>query len=285
MRNRTVAGAVTALLAVVGLVPGADSAQASTPSCSQLYQVSPFGNPIGKLTAGQSLDAPSKGPGQNPVAELVMQGDGNLVEYLLTQDGGRGPAIWNTGTWGHPGAYVVSQGDGNLVLYSATGTPLWDSGTWGGGQPAQLLADGNLFVTSSSPSVLVWTNMVNEAPSQWCPSNSPATSYTTALSSLGIGGFAQSPNAWLVMQFDGNLVIYRKRDNAVLWNSGTAGSQAQAVTMQADGNMVINGLRGVVGSTGTGGHPGAHAVFQTDGNFVVSDANGTPLWNTGTWGN
>lgn len=57
----------------------------------------------------------------------------------------------------------------------------------------------------------------------------------------------------LIMQPDGNLVLYRA-NAAALW------------------------------STGTGGHPGAYATVQTDGNFVVYSAGNVPLWWTGTTG-
>lgn len=57
----------------------------------------------------------------------------------------------------------------------------------------------------------------------------------------------------LVMQTDGNLVLYRATATA-LWN------------------------------TGTGGHPGAYAVVQPDGNVVVYSAGNVPLWWTGTTG-
>src|SRR5690349_12375630 len=52
------------------------------------------------LMARQSLVSP------DAEYQLVMQGDGNLVEYF----GGR--ALWNTGTQGHPGAHLAMQTDG-----------------------------------------------------------------------------------------------------------------------------------------------------------------------------
>ena len=53
---------------------------------------------------------------------LVLQGDGNLVQY-----GPRG-AIWATGA--NRGSYLVQQGDGKLVLYDYKGTAIWGSPVW-----------------------------------------------------------------------------------------------------------------------------------------------------------
>jgi surface antigen len=76
--------------------------------------------------------------------QLVMQGDGNLVEYYS------GSAVWSSGTAGNPGAYVIMQGDGNLVIYRS-GTALWFTGT--AGHPGAYLADqqdGNQVVYAGS---------------------------------------------------------------------------------------------------------------------------------------
>jgi hypothetical protein len=83
------------------------------------------------LTAGQAIYSPD---GQY---QLIMQGDGNLVEYAPGDQ-----AIWNSGTYGNPGAYAIMQTDGNLVVYSSAGTPLWYSGTYGNPGASLVLADG-----------------------------------------------------------------------------------------------------------------------------------------------
>ncbi|VWC89405.1 peptidase S53 [Burkholderia contaminans] len=66
--------------------------------------------------------------------------------------------------------------------------------------------------------------------------------------------YSASGNHALLMQEDGNLVLYNTTNGAAVWN------------------------------TGTYGNPGAYAVFQTDGNFVVYSANGAALWNSATYG-
>ncbi|WP_328299965.1 hypothetical protein OG389_20770 [Streptomyces sp. NBC_00435] len=67
------------------------------------------------------------------------------------------------------------------------------------------------------------------------------------------------------------------------------------LVMQADGNLVLYALGNPGGyklplwSTGTYGNPGAYAAMQADGNFVVykkggGDRTGGALWSTGTYG-
>jgi hypothetical protein len=68
---------------------------------------------------------------------LVMQGDGNMVLYLVRTDGQFGPPLWSSNTSGNPGAYALMQHDGNLVVYRQGRTDpagaLWSTGTWGQG--------------------------------------------------------------------------------------------------------------------------------------------------------
>ncbi len=66
--------------------------------------------------------------------------------------------------------------------------------------------------------------------------------------------YSASRNHELLMQDDGNLVLYNTTNGTAVWNSRTYGNA------------------------------GAYAVFQTDGNFVVYSANGTALWYSATYG-
>jgi hypothetical protein len=87
----------------------------------------------------------------------------------------------------------------------------------------------------------------------------------------------------LVMQGDGNLVLYRTQFGRALWASNTAGRPVAYTIMQPDGNLISYSADGlVVWQTATQGHPGAFAVLQDDGNFVVDDAANKPLWASGT---
>ena len=98
------------------------------------------------LEAPQTMHAPSMLQSSNGAYRMVMQTDGNLVEYTSANQ-----ALWASWTQGRPGAWLAMQGDGNLVIYSAADRPLWASGTQG--HPGAWLAmqnDGNLVVYSAA---------------------------------------------------------------------------------------------------------------------------------------
>jgi YD repeat-containing protein len=84
---------------------------------------------------------------------LVLQADGNLVEYgpagvvwsantagttaaflTMEPDGnlllcdGAWKVVWMSGTSGNPNAALTLQTDGNLVIYTPTGATIWDTG-------------------------------------------------------------------------------------------------------------------------------------------------------------
>ena len=83
----------------------------------------------------------------------------------------------------------------------------------------------------------------------------PTTDSLRRAEVLSSGQFRKSPNGrnQLIMQSDGNLVLYNQA-NTPLWH------------------------------TNTYGNPGARAVLQTDGNFVVYSSTNAPLWHTHTYG-
>lgn len=85
-----------------------------------------------------------------------------------------------------------------------------------------------------------------------------------------------------VYQGDGNLVLYDQ--GAALWASGTHGRSAGVVVMQHDGNFVIYDAADmpIWTSQGTYGHEGAWLIVQDDGNVVIYSTSGDPLWATNT---
>lgn len=88
----------------------------------------------------------------------------------------------------------------------------------------------------------------------------------------------------LVMQDDGNLVLYGENDKA-LWHTHTYGTDAAYVVMQHDGNLVLYANDGdALWHTHTYGKPGAELYLQDDGNLVVYLPDGTALWNSETAG-
>lgn len=109
----------------------------------------------------------------------------------------------------------------------------------------------------------------------------------------GQGLYSQDGTYWLVMQSDGNLVLYSKLWPATtwsaIWSSGTWGRPANStyLVMQTDGNLVLYTYlfpapaAVAIWSTNTAGNPGATLRLQNDGNLVVGNA-GRALWATMT---
>ena len=98
---------------------------------------------------------------------------------------------------------------------------------------------------------------------------------------LAAGGYIASPDGRLrlVMQADGNLVLYRTGASpwAALWSSGTAGQPGARVVMQGDGNLVV--YRGSVAkwSSNTAGFGGSSIWLQNDSNLVIY-IKGRAIW-------
>jgi hypothetical protein len=86
------------------------------------------------------------------------------------------------------------------------------------------------------------------------------------------------------MQADGNFVVYRTSDNQVMWASNHFHSGCNAyVVMQGDGNVVVyypNGIGGVnvLCAFGTNGHSGSVLRMQNDGNMVVYAPGTVAIW-------
>lgn len=86
----------------------------------------------------------------------------------------------------------------------------------------------------------------------------------------------------LVMQGDGNLVLYDNKGKAI-WATGTNGSGAVVCDMQQDGNLVLCTNSGVpVWASNTNGAPGSRLLLQDDRNLVIYHPNGRAIWASGT---
>ncbi|MFD0009212.1 hypothetical protein ACFVJ4_43755 [Streptomyces sp. NPDC127178] len=117
----------------------------------------------------------------------------------------------------------------------------------------------------------------------------PVTSTTIASGATLRAGWATVANLTrLVMQGDGNLVMYRLRDGAAIWSTHTSGHPGAYAKMQTDGNFVVyDADNRTLWSTRTNGNPNAWAIMQNDGNLVIYKSTGGPgkggaLWASGT---
>lgn len=80
---------------------------------------------------------------------------------------------------------------------------------------------------------------------------------------------SENGDYYLIMQYDGNLVLYEKKGKAK-WSSKTGGNSNSVLCMQADGNLVIyNSNKKPIWNSGTHGNIGAYAGI-TDGTFTAA---------------
>lgn len=86
----------------------------------------------------------------------------------------------------------------------------------------------------------------------------------------------------LLMQADGNLVLYRTHYRRALWATQTSRPVSQAV-MRHDGDLVACSPDDVLyWSSGTAGHSSSQLVVREDGNLVIYDQALCPLWASNT---
>ena len=105
---------------------------------------------------------------------------------------------------------------------------------------------------------------------------------------MGIGSEINSPlgRFRLIMQSDGNLVLYRLSDYKPIWSSNTANSGASRALMQYDGNFVVYTANNVAKwSSETDGRPANYLTVQDDGNLVIySKGSNSVQWASNTAG-
>ncbi|MGW8955651.1 ricin-type beta-trefoil lectin domain protein [Streptomyces sp. NPDC055709] len=231
-----------------------------------------------KILAGQRLYSGTSIV--SPSTKVTMQSDGNLV--VLARVGPVSVRLWSSGTSGHPGAYADMQSDGNLVIYKSDGGFLWNSATSSNpGAYAVIQDDGNLVVYKQGGGPTVAGSAL------WATGTNKVSATLTAGQRWNPGDWTDTSTAKLIMQPDGNLVLYRKADGGTLWDSNTSNNPDAYATMQADGNLVIykkNGGPSVSGSvlwaTGTNGDSGAYAILKNDDRLWIISPSGQNLWNS-----
>lgn len=184
------------------------------------------------LSTGASLTSP------NGLFFLVMQGDGNLVEYM--HDGSMTPAVWSSGTWGQGPSYLVMQGDGNLVIYRNGGGSTWASGY--APAPGAPVASGSTALPVNS-TLLPGTSLDDAG---WTLTMNADGTFTATIPSgqvepagtLATEGAVGNPGAYLDMEPSGNLVEQTPQGQ-VVWQAGTAGFNQCLMANQSTGTPVV----------------------------------------------
>ena len=151
--------------------------------------------------------------------------------------------------------------------------------------PIQASADEVSTTPLSTDTVPTSTATTTTAPMSHLATGTappPSTAVLADGATLATGQQLTSPGGgWrLVMQTDGNLVLYGRR--GATWQSGTAGSHASRLTMQTDGNLVESTATGkVVWQARSPQAAGVQLVLAADGRVRLVTPNQIVLWNTG----
>ena len=264
-----------------------------------------------RLAAGASMAVGDALRSPNGLYTLVLQTDGNLVEYAA------GRPVWTTSTSGRSGARLTLQGDGNLVLRSSANAAIFATYRYASNPQALILRDDGALYTARADGSEYWGVHPQAAVLGPGASIRPGQSLVSS-----------DTQYELTLQTDGNLVLYTTTGVAV-WSTSTSGTPMQALTMQADGNLVLRSSAGAaVFNTRTSGRAGASLTvtngatavvgvgadigwrsptasgvvwrnqvlrsgdvitrgsttltMQTDGNLVRRDATGAAAWSSGT---
>jgi len=110
------------------------------------------------------------------------------------------------------------------------------------------------------------------------------TDRLNANQALTTNGSLTNPQGYkLILQADGNLVLYNRSGHAV-WDLGSTGRGAVKALMQTDGNFVLyNRQNKSVWDLHTQGHPGSYLLLQSDGNIVIYQGRSV-VWQSDTMG-
>ncbi|MDI9861608.1 fibronectin type III domain-containing protein [Flectobacillus roseus] len=216
------------------------------------------------VTAETSLRVGESRVSPNGVYKLIVEDNGNVA---ITKNGDK---IWETNTANRGVSYFKVQQDGNLVAYTSSDRAVWASNTHGKGNNSCILAmqdDGNLVLYKDGDNA-IWSSDTRHVYSQAEIINSRILNET----SLKKGQTIKSASGVyaLTLQGDGNVVL--EKGSTVLWATGTNRENIEAFTVQDDGNIVAYAKgRRPKWSSRTNGKGGSDTVLllQNDGNLVL----------------
>jgi len=257
-------------------VPQGSACQAEQRNCSNGALSGTYTAPscmVDNPAAVPSLAGPwtqfSLKPGQylnSSNVTLLYQTDGDLVLYQNIGTASQS-VVWNSGSGGRTcGSNCVAnyQADGNLVLYQ-DGAPYWQSGTSVAGATLQILPVYPHLELTIGQSVTwsVWNAFAGL--------------------SLPVNASISFNNVILMLQGDGNLVVYQKDNQLPLWSTGTNQPDCSSchLELQGDGNLVLYNGRTAFWSSGTN-HAGDWLVLSDKFPYVKIGSESSLTWPS-TW--
>ncbi|XP_055334353.1 uncharacterized protein LOC129585629 [Paramacrobiotus metropolitanus] len=213
---------------------------------------------------------------QNKALELVMQDDGNLVLYSRKDL----RPLWASNTHGRNGVEAVMQSDGNFVVYAPGGHPIWASNTHGKHDCKLVLQNDANLVIYDCHNHPVWASNTHGQ----CPEHEQDILHPGEELLPGRSIHSKNGKLDLIMQTDGNLVLYRTSDGSPIWASNTCHKPVQKCVMQHDGNLVLYEHNGTpIWASNTYGQNGAELKVQDDGNLCMYKGHHC-CWASGTHG-
>jgi surface antigen len=232
------------------------------------------------MQPGDSLQAPAEKAGIDSFIpfQLVMQTDGNLVEYDSA-----GQPLWASETSGHPGAYAALQAsDGNLVVYPQAGSYLWSAFVpKSPGDRLCIQDDGNLVVYSAWPvNAPLWATMTLASTGIYAPQGE-TLSYNPTFGNGQCTDWAERQfRAWTGTYIN-TLGIYGTSGNALDWALNAKNRHWSTGTTPRIGSIVVFQPRqGLISSDG-------HVAWVTEiypalGTITFTDWNNPLPYHTAT---
>ncbi|WIE65172.1 peptidoglycan DD-metalloendopeptidase family protein [Curtobacterium sp. MCLR17_036] len=259
-RSLRFAGLLTALaVAATALVAGDLAVTARPASASAVW--------VGSAPAGTTIAPGDQVTSPNGQFRLIMQGDGNLVEYGIGNQ-----VLWASNTSGAPGAVAVV-GKNRALDITRNGKRLarWASAGTGQSTALKVRADGTMALLAGKKVVVNWTNFQDRVLSgNRILGGTVLRSDTSATRTLN-------------MRTDGNLV--QKQGGRVVWQTRTGGHPGAWVELQKKGNMVVwtrdaSRKKVALWSSRTSTAGSGTLLVQVDGNVVLYGAKDTRVWSS-----
>lgn len=217
----------------------------------------------GTVAAGKTLWPGDSVTSNNGQFQLVMQGDGNLVEYGIGRK-----VLWASNTSGRPGAFAQIRANGTLaIVYNNVRVALW-GGAGQVGRNFGVRPDGTM-------------RMINTA-------NRSVVEFPTYQDSVAGGNVIlpgsvlrsdRTASRTLTMRADG--VLVQVVDGKQIWASKTSGNPGAYAAVQTDGNLVIyTAAKKALWSSATSKAGSGQLLVQVDGNVVLYGKSDTRVWST-----
>jgi len=231
--------------------------------------------------------------------DLVLQADGNLVEYA------GGTPVWASGTVGSGAQWLVLTNAGKLALYDAAGRFVWTSERtpadyvghivqWDGDTKAQKTAwlvgpDGHRrWINDTSTYNCLKSSGANgpNVLTSWELDQMPDLTDVWAVcgvdrigvnSMLQTGFYARSAGGGTTLRLTASSLTLTSSSGSPLWSTGRGGSD---LVLQSDGNLVEYSGASAVWASNTVGSGASWLVVGDDGKLALYDSNGNYVWTS-----